>query len=37
MSVRDRYLVGRLAPLDSNDVKGGLGIDGSADDDAGPR
>ena len=33
MSVRDRYLVGRLAPLDSTDKSGGFGVDGSSDDD----
>lgn len=32
MSVRDRYLVGRLAPVDSKDTKSELGVDGSADD-----
>jgi len=37
MSVRDRYLVGRLAPLDSNDKSGGLGVDGSNDDEDEPE
>jgi hypothetical protein len=37
MSVRDRYLVGRLAPLDSNDKSGGLGVDGSSDDEDEPE
>lgn len=37
MSVRDRYLVGRLAPLDSNDKIGGLGVDGSGDDNEEPE
>ncbi|PWQ93497.1 DISARM system helicase DrmA [Leucothrix arctica] len=36
MSVRDRYLLGRLAPLDSTDKSGGFGIDGSSDDDEAP-
>jgi hypothetical protein len=36
MSVRDRYLVGRLAPLDSSDKSGDFGVDGSSDDDAVP-
>lgn len=36
MSVRDRYLVGRLAPLDSTDKGNGLGVDGSGDDEEAP-
>ncbi len=36
MSVRDRYLVGRLAPLDSTDKSGGFGVDGSSDDEDAP-
>ena len=36
MSVRDRYLVGRLAPLDSTDKNGGFGVDGSSDDESEP-
>lgn len=36
MSVRDRYLVGRLAPLDSVDKVGDYGVDGSDDDDEAP-
>ena len=36
MSVRDRYLVGRLAPLDSTDKSGGFGVDGSSDDEEEP-
>lgn len=36
MSVRDRYLVGRLAPLDSTDKAGGFGVDGSNDDEEVP-
>lgn len=37
MSVRDRYLVGRLAPLDSTDKSGGFGVDGSSDDEEEPE
>ena len=37
MSVRDRYLVGRLAPLDAADKTGGFGVDGSADDEDEPE
>ena len=36
MSVRDRYLVGRLAPLDCADRVDVFGIDGSGDDDDAP-
>ena len=36
MSVRDRYLVGRLAPIDAEDKTGGLGVDGSGDDNEDP-
>jgi hypothetical protein len=37
MSVRDRYLVGRLAPLDAVDKQAENGVDGSADDDEEPE
>lgn len=36
MSVRDRYLVGRLAPRDSFEKGDEYGVDGSADDDEEP-
>jgi len=36
MSVRDRYLVGRLAPLDATEKGGEIGIDGSSDDEQDP-
>lgn len=36
MSVRDRYLVGRLAPRDSFEKGDDYGVDGSADDDEEP-
>jgi hypothetical protein len=36
MSVRDRYLVGRLAPLDATEKGGEFGIDGSSDDEQEP-
>ncbi|MCU8245360.1 DISARM system helicase DrmA [Vibrio vulnificus] len=37
MSVRDRYLVGRLAPLDAAEKGGEFGIDGSGDEDDDPE
>lgn len=37
MSVRDRYLVGRLAPQDSCDKGDDYGVDGSADDEGEPE
>lgn len=37
MSVRDRYLVGRLAPLDAAEKGGEFGIDGSGDEDEDPE
>lgn len=37
MSVRDRYLVGRLAPMDASEKGGELGIDGSGDEDDEPE
>ena len=37
MSVRDRYLVGRLAPLDATEKGGEFGIDGSGDEDEEPE
>ena len=37
MSVRDRYLLGRLAPMDSTDKSGGFGVDGSGDDEEEPE
>lgn len=37
MSVRDRYLVGRLAPLDAKEKGGEFGIDGSGDEDEEPE
>tara|TARA_R110001583_G_scaffold149227_1_gene301143 strand:+ start:8389 stop:12432 length:4044 start_codon:yes stop_codon:yes gene_type:complete len=37
MSVRDRYLVGRLAPLDATEKGGEFGIDGSGDEDEVPE
>jgi len=37
MSVRDRYLVGRLAPLDAAEKGGEFGIDGSGDEDDEPE
>ncbi|MDC1207998.1 DISARM system helicase DrmA [Litorivicinus sp.] len=36
MSVRDRYLVGRLAPLDAKEKGSEFGVDGSADDEDEP-
>jgi hypothetical protein len=36
MSVRDRYLVGRLAPINAQEKSDPLGVDGSADDDDEP-
>ncbi|MEQ9397312.1 DISARM system helicase DrmA [Haliea sp.] len=36
MSVRDRYLVGRLAPLDASAKGDDLGVDGSGEDDEDP-
>jgi len=37
MSVRDRYLVGRLAPLDATEKGGEFGIDGSGDEEEEPE
>lgn len=37
MSVRDRYLVGRLAPLDATEKGGEYGIDGSGDEEEEPE
>lgn len=37
MSVRDRYLVGRLAPLDATEKGGDFGIDGSGDEEEVPE
>lgn len=37
MSVRDRYLVGRLAPMDTVDKLSGLGVEGSGDDEVEPE
>jgi hypothetical protein len=37
MSVRDRYLVGRLAPMDAREKGGEFGIDGSGDNDDEPE
>ncbi|MDO6497742.1 DISARM system helicase DrmA [Photobacterium sanguinicancri] len=37
MSVRDRYLVGRLAPLDAAEKGGEFGIDGSGDEEEEPE
>ena len=37
MSVRDRYLVGRLAPMDASEKGGEFGIDGSGDEDDEPE
>ncbi|MGJ8482414.1 DISARM system helicase DrmA [Pseudoalteromonas sp. SYSU M81236] len=37
MSVRDRYLVGRLAPMDASEKGGEFGIDGSGDEDGEPE